>query len=223
MAWYVTSEISRCTQAIQKLVEFWKKMDAQSSKDAVVSILGASFTLVKNGAVPFLFISQCGWCPETGWPVFAAAACFVSYEEIMMHGMARLVVSPLQRYLTYCRLPHCGLSGQVPEGVDVTQYLLDLAKRIPYMHMDKLFGLNGHNNVNLGSTACMVPLLDACDEREFLMGAGVGVFQTLPIHKDKVWRAVYELLKRAPFITGDHGIYKAMFGPEQKWKPGPGL
>ena len=67
----------------------------------------------------------------------------------------------------------------------------------------------------------LLPLLDACDEREFLMGAGVGVFGTLPLLNDKVLRAIYDLIKRAPFITGDHGIYKKMFGPEQKWKLGP--
>ena len=64
-------------------------------------------------------------------------------------------------------------------------------------------------------------LLGASDERDFLMGAGVGVFQTLPLHRDKVWRAIYDLLKRAPFITGDHGIIKVLFGQEQKWKCGP--
>ena len=198
-------------------------MNKASSKDAVVSIFGASFKMCQNGAVPMLMISQCGWCPETGWPVLAAAACFVSYAEIAYQGLARFAVSELHRFVSYCRIVHCGFSGQVPAGVDVTRYLLDLARRIPYMCTDKLFGLDGHTNVNLGSTVCMVPLLGASDERDFLMGAGVGVFQTLPLHRDKVWRAIYDLLKRAPFITGDHGIYKVLFGPEQKWKPGPGL
>jgi len=208
-------------EALQKLEDFWKALNAASSKDVVVSIFGASFKMCQNGAVPMLMISQCGWCPETGWPVFAAAACLVSYPEITMTGMARLVVSSLHRFLVYCRMIHCGLSGQKPAGVDVTQYLLDLALRIPYMCVDKLFGLNGHTNVNLGSTVCMVPLLGASDERDFLMGAGVGVFGTLPLLDRKVFRAIFDLLKRAPFITGDHGIYKAMFGQEQKWVPGP--
>ena len=168
-----------------------------------------------------LMISQCGWCPETGWPVLAAAACFVSHPEITMWGMARLVVSPLQRFLTYCRLVHCGLSGQKPEGIGETQYLLDLARRIPYMCIDRLFGLGGHSNVNLGSTVCMVPLLGESVERDFLMGAGVGVFQTLPLLNDDIFRTIYDLLKRAPFITGDQGIIDVLFGQEQKWKPGP--
>ena len=67
----------------------------------------------------------------------------------------------------------------------------------------------------------MVPLLGASDERDFLMGAGVGVFGTLDLLNEKVLRAVYDLLKRAPFITGDHGIIKVLFGQEQKWKCGP--
>ncbi len=222
MVWYVTSEISRCTQAIQKLVEFWKKMDAQSSKDAVVSILGASFKMCQNGAVPMLILSQCGWCPETGWPVFAAAACFVSYAEIAYQGLARFAVSELHRFLAYCKIVHCGQSGQRPEGVGVMQFLLDLALRLPVMCENKLFGIHGHTNVVLGSTVCMVPLLGASDERDFLMGAGVGVFGTLPLLSDKVLRTIYDLIKRTPFLTGDPGIYKLMFGPEQKWKPGPG-
>ena len=140
-----------------------------------------------------------------------------------MQGLARLAVSPLQLFLTYCKIVHCGLSGQKPEGVGVMQFLLDLAGRLPVMCENKLFGIHGHTNVVLGSTVCMVPLLDASVERNFLMGAGVGVFGTLPLLNDKVLRTIYDLIKRAPFITGDHGIYKAMFGPEQKWKPGPGL
>ena len=178
-------------------------------------------TLVKNGAVPFLFISQCGWCPETGWPVLAAAACFVSYEEITMTGMARFAVSELHRFFAYCKIVHCGQSGQKPEGVGVMQFFLDLAGRLPVMCENKIFGIHGHTNVVLGSTACMVPLLDACDEREFLMGAGVGVFGPLPLLNDKVLRTIYDLIKRAPFITGDHGIIDALFGQEQKWKLGP--
>ena len=118
MAWDVTSEISRCTQAIQKLVEFWKKMDAQSSKDAVVSILGASLNMCQNGAVPMLILSRCGWCPRTGDPVIVGTVCVVSHPEITMQGMARLVVSPAQRFFTYCRLIHCGQSGQKPADVD---------------------------------------------------------------------------------------------------------
>ena len=219
MAWY-EQDLS-ITQALQALEDFWKSMNAKSSKDAVVSIIGSSFKMVQNGAIPMLLISQCGWCPQTGWPVFAAAACFVSYQEITYYGMGRLVVSELQRFLTYCSLIHCGLSGAVPTGVDVTQYLLDLAQRIPYMCIDRLFGLRDHSNVVLGSTVCMVPLLDASDERDLLMGAGVGVFGTLPLLNDKVLRTIYDLIKRAPFITGDHGILDALFGQEQKWKLGP--
>ena len=208
-------------EALQKLVEFWKSMDADSSKEAVVSILGASFTLVKNAAVPMLMISQCGWCPQTGWPVFAAAACFVSYPEITMQGMARFAVSELHRFFAYCKIVHCGQSGQKPEGVGVMQFFLDLAGRLPVMCENKIFGIHGHTNVVLGSTVCMAPLLDESVERDLLMGAGVGVFGTLDLLNDKVLRTVYDLLKRAPFITGDHGIIKVLFGQEQKWKCGP--
>ena len=208
-------------EAVLKLAEFWKKLDADSSKEAVVSILGASFTLVKNAAVPMLMISQCGWCPETGWPVFAATACFVGYAEITMQGMARFAVSELHRFFAYCKIVHCDQSGQKPEGVGVMQFFLDLAGRLPVMCENKLFGINGHTNVVLGSTVCMAPLLDASVERNFLMGAGVGVFGTLDLLNDKVLRAIYDLLKRAPFITGDQGIIDVLFGQEQKWKPGP--
>ena len=210
------------TQALQVLEDFWNSMDAKTSKEAVVSILGASLSLHQDGAVPMLILSRCGWCTKTGWPVFAGTVCVVSYAEIMMKGMARLVVSELQRFLTYVAMIHCGSSVQKPAGVSEMQYLLDLARRFPWMCIDKLFGLNGHSNVSLGSTVCMVPLLGASVARDVLMDARVGVFQTLPLHKDKVWRAIYDLLKRAPFLTGDHSIYKVMFGPEQKWKPGPG-
>ena len=177
--------------------------------------------MCQNGTVPMLMFSQCGWCPETGWPVFAATACFVGYTEITMSGMARFAVSELHRFFAYTKIVHCGLSGQKPAGVGLMQFFLDLAGRLPVMCEDRLFGIHGHSNVILGSTVCMVPLLDACDERDFLMGAGVGVFGTLPLLNDKVLRAIYDLIKRAPFITGDHGIYKKMFGPEQKWKLGP--
>ena len=197
-------------------------MDLATSKDAVESIFSGPLQMFQNGGFPCLIISQCGWCRQTGWPVLAATACIVSSPEIMMKGMARLVVSPAQRFFTYCRLIHCGLSGQKPEGVGATQYLLDLALRIPHMRMDKLFGLNGHSNVNLGSTVCMVPLLDACAERGFLMGAGVGIFQTLPLLDREVFRAIYDILKRDPIVTGDHGIIDTLYGPEQKWVPGPG-
>ena len=54
------------TQALQVLEYFWKAMNKASSKDAVVSILGASFNMCQNGAIPMLLISQCGWCPRTG-------------------------------------------------------------------------------------------------------------------------------------------------------------
>ena len=138
-----------------------------------------------------------------------------------MQGMARLAVAKLHRVFAYCKIVHCGLSGQKPEGVGLMQFFLDLAGRLPVMCENKLFGINGHTNVVLGSTVCMVPLLDACDEREFLMGAGVGVFGTLPLLNDKVLRTIYDLIKRAPFITGDHGILDALFGQEQKWKLGP--
>ena len=197
-------------------------MDEATSLDAVVSIFGGPLQMFQNGGFPCLILSQCGWCRQTGWPVLAATACIVSSPEITMQGMARLAVSPLQRFFTYCRMIHCGQSCQKPADVGETHYLLDLARRMPYMHMDSLFGLNGHSCVNLGSTVCFVPLLDASDERDLLMRAGVGVFQTLPLLNDDVFRAIYDLLKRAPFLTGDHGIYKLMFGPEQKWKPGPG-
>ena len=208
-------------EALQKLVEFWKSMDTDSSKEAVVSILGASFTLVKNAAVPMLMIAQCGWCPETGWPVFAATACFVGYAEITMQGMARFAVSELHRFFAYCKIVHCGQSGQKPEGVGVMQFFLDLAGRLPVMCENKIFGIHGHTNVVLGSTVCMAPLLDESVERDLLMGAGVGVFGTLDLLNDKVLRAIYDLLKRAPFITGDQGIIEVLFGPEQKWKLGP--
>ena len=197
-------------------------MNKASSKEAVVSIFGNSFNMCQNGAIPMLLISQCGWCPRTGDPVIVAAACFVSYQEIAMTGMSRLVVSPVQRFLTYCRLIHCGDSGQKPADVGETQYLLDLAGRIPYMCTGQLFGLYGHSNVNLGSTVCFVPLLDASDERDLLMRARVGVFQTLPLLDREVFRAIYDILKRAPIVTGDHGIIDTLYGPEQKWVPGPG-
>ena len=141
----------------------------------------------------------------------------------MYKRQARFAVSRLHRFFAYCKIVHCGLSGQKPEGVGLMQFFLDLAGRLPGMGENKLFGIQGHTNVVLGSTAFMVPLLDACPERDLLMGAGVGVFGTLDLLNEKVLRAVYDLLKRAPFITGDHGIYKVLFGPEQKWKPGPGL
>ena len=197
-------------------------MDLATSKDAVESIFSGPLQMFQNGGFPCLIISQCGWCGQTGWPVLAATACIVSSPEIMMQGMARLAVSPLQRFFTYCRMIHCGQSCQKPADVGETHYLLDLARRTPYVRVDCLFGLNGHSCVNLGSTVCFVPLLDASDERDLLMRAGVGVFQTLPLLNDDVFGAIYDLLKRAPFLTGDHGIYKLMFGPEQKWKPGPG-
>ena len=197
-------------------------MDLATSKDAVESIFSGPLQMFQNGGFPCLIISQCGWCRQTGWPVLAATACIVSSPEIMMQGMARLAVSPLQRFFTYCRMIHCGQSCQKPADVGETHYLLDLARRTPYVRVDCLFGLNGHSCVNLGSTVCFVPLLDASDERDLLMRAGVGVFQTLPLLNDDVFGAIYDLLKRAPFLTGDHGIYKLMFGPEQKWKPGPG-
>ena len=66
------------------------------------------------------------------------------------------------------------------------QFLLDLAGRLPIACEDKLFGIHGHTNVVLGSTVCMVPLLDESVEREFLMGAGVGVFGTLDLLNDNV-------------------------------------
>ena len=170
-----------------------------------------------------LIISQCSWCSRTGAPVLAATACWVSSLEINYLGRARFVVSELQRFLAYCNIIHCGLSGKKPSNVSATQYLLDLAKRIPYMCIDKLFGLNGaHSNVNLGATALMVPLMDDCPQRDFFMDERGGVFQTLPLNKDKIWRAIYELLKRAPVVAGDHGIIETLFGPEQKWVPGPG-
>ena len=197
-------------------------MNRDSSKEAVVSIFGDSFSLHQNGAVLMLVLSQCGWCTRTGNPVIVGTVCDVSHPEITMSGMARLVVSPAQRFLTYCRLIHCGDSGQKPADVGETQYLLDLAGRIPYMCTGQLFGLNGHSNVNLGSTVCFVPLLDACDERDLLMGAGVGVFQTLPLLDREVFRAIYDILKRDPIVTGDHGIIDTLYGPEQEWVPGPG-
>ena len=205
---------------MQKLAGFWKAMDAASAKDAVVSIYGASFTLIKNAAIPMLIISQCGWDLRTGWPVFAGTACFVSYPEIKMTSMARFVVSELQRFFAYTKIVHCGLSGRKPEGVGVTQYLIDLARKLPFMCEDKIFGINGHTNVVLGSTCCMVPLLDA-STRDMLMSERVGVFQTLPLNTDKVWRAIHDLLKSAPFITGDHGIYQEMYKVAQEWVQGP--
>ena len=96
-------------------------MNRDSSKDAVVSIFGFSFKTVPNGAIPMLILSRCGWCKTTGWPVLAGTVCFASHSEIMMKGMARLAVSPLQRFLVYCRIIHCGQSGRKPEGVGETQ------------------------------------------------------------------------------------------------------
>ena len=130
-------------------------------------------------------------------------------------------MSELHRFFAYIKIVHCGLSGQKPEGVGLMQFFLDLAGRLPVMCEDRLFGIHGHTNVVLGSTMCMVPLLGASVEREFLMGEGVGVFGTLPLLNDKVLRAIYDNIKRAPFITGDHGILDALFGQEQKWKCGP--
>ena len=210
------------TQALQALEDFWNSMNEATSKDAVVPIFGDSLSLHQDGAVSMLVLSQCGWCPRTGDPVIVGTVCDVSQPEITMYGMARLVMSPAQRFLTYCRLIHCGESGQKPADIDETQFLLDLACRSPYMCMDKLFGLNGHSNVNLGSTVCFVPLLDACHERDLLMRARVGVFQTLPLLDREVFRAIYDILKRDPIVTGDHGIIDTLYGPEQKWVPGPG-
>ena len=68
----------------------------------------------------------------------------------------------------------------------------------------------------------MVPLLEASREREVLLSERVGVFQTLPLHKDNVFRAIYDLIKRAPFLTGDHSIYQEMFDALEEWKCGPG-
>ena len=59
-----TSSITRPASA----EDFWNSMNKASSKDAVVSIFGASFKMCQNGAVPMLMISQCGWCPETAGP-----------------------------------------------------------------------------------------------------------------------------------------------------------
>ena len=210
------------TQALQVLEDFWNSMDKATSKPAVVSIFGDSLNLHQDAAVPTLILSQCGWCTRTGDPVIVGTVCLVSHPEITMQGMSRLVVSQLQRFLVYCKIIHCGKSGQKPADVGETQYLLDLAGRFPYMCVDKLFGLSGHTNVNLGSTVCFVPLLDASDERDLLMRAGVGVFQTLPLLDREVFRAIYDILKRAPIVTGDHGIIEALFGQEQKWVPGPG-
>ena len=196
-------------------------MDLATSKDAVLSIFSGPLQMFQNGGFPCLILSQCGWCRQTGWPVLAATACVVSHPEITMQGMARLVVSPAQRFFTYCRLIHCGQSGQKPADVGETQYLLDLAGRIPYMHMDQLFGIGGHTNVNLGSTVCFVPLLESSRERDLLMRARVGVFQTLPLLDREVFRAIYDILKRGPIVTGDHGIIDTLYGPEQKWVPGP--
>ena len=204
------------------LEDFWNSMEEATSKPAVISIFGDSLNLHQDGAVPTLIFSQCGWCTRTGDPVIVATVCVVSHPEITMRGVERLVVSQLQRFLVYCNIIHCGESGQKPADVDETQYLLDLADRIPYMCVDRLFGLRGHSNVNLGSTVCFVPLLDASDERDLLMRARVGIFQTLPLLDRKVFRAIYDILKRAPIVTGDHGIIEALFGQEQKWVPGPG-
>ena len=197
-------------------------MDLATSKDAVESIFSGPLQMFQNGGFPCLIISQCGWCRQTGWPVLAATACIVSSPEIMMQGMARLAVSPLQRFFTYCRMIHCGQSCQKPADVGETHYLLDLARRTPYVRVDCLFGLNGHSCVNLGSTVCFVPLLDASDERDLLMRARVGVFQTLPLLDREVFRAIYDIRKRDPIVTGDHGIIDTLYGPEQKWVPGPG-
>ena len=210
------------TQALQALEDFWNSMNVLSSQNAVVSIYGDSLSLHQDGAVEMLVLSQCGWCPRTGDPVIVGTVCPVSYAEITMRSRARLVVSPVQLFLTYCRLIHCGQSGQKPADIGETQYLLDLAGRVPYMCMNKLFGLNGHSVVNLGSTVCFVPLLDASRERDLLMRARVGVFQTLPLLDREVFRAIYDILKRGPIVTGDHGIIDTLYGPEQKWVPGPG-
>ena len=210
------------TQALQVLEDFWNSMDKATSKPAVVSIFGDSLNLHQDGAVPTLIFSQCGWCTRTGDPVIVGTVCLVSHPEITMQGMSRLVVSQLQRFLVYCKIIHCGKSGQKPADVGETQYLLDLAGRFPYMCVDKLFGLSGHTNVNLGSTVCFVPLLESSRERELLMRARVGVFQTLPLLDREVFRAIYDILKRDPIVTGDHGIIDTLYGPEQKWVPGPG-
>ena len=148
--------------------------------------------------------------------------CDVSYLEVTAKGLARLVVSDLQRFFAYINVLHCGLCGKKPEGVDETQFLLSVAKRLK-ANVTTQFGIAGHSMTAWSGKLTFVPLLGACEHWEPLRDARVGVWRTLPLHDPEVYRRVYEILTSGLPVLGDHGIPKKLYSGDGDWVPGPGV
>ena len=154
--------------------------------------------------------------------VLAGTVCYVSYKEVVMQGIERLVVSDLQRFFAYINVLHCGLCGKKPEGVDETHFLLDVARRLG-ANVKSQFGIAGHSMTARGSKLTFVPLLGECEQWGPLRDARVGVWRTLPLHDPEVYRRVYEILTSGLPVLGDHGIPKKLYSGNGDWVPGPGV
>ena len=97
--------------------------------------------------------------------MITGTVCYVSYEEVTMEGMARLVVSDLHTFFTYNQALHCGLHVKKPEGVDETWFLLDVAKRLG-ANVRAQFGIGGRHSMTAWSAKLtFVPLLGECERR----------------------------------------------------------
>ena len=152
--------------------------------------------------------------------MITGTVCYVSYEEVTMEGMARLVVSDLHTFFTYNQALHCGLHVKKPEGVDETWFLLDVAKRLG-ANVRAQFGIGGRHSMTAWSAKLtFVPLLGECEQWGPLRDARVGVWRMLPLHEPEVYRRVYEILTSGRPVLGDHGIPKKLYSGDGDWVPG---
>ena len=155
--------------------------------------------------------------------VLAGTVCYVSYKEVTMTGIARLVVSDIQRFFGYLNVVHCGLCAQKPADVGETQFLLSVAKRLN-PNVGAQFGVGDRYSMTAWSgKLTFVPLLGKCEQWGPLRDARVGVWRMLPLHEPEVYRRVYEILTSGLPVLGDHGIPKKLYSGDGDWVPGPGV
>ena len=109
--------------------------------------------------------------------MLAGTVCYASYKEVTMYGIARLVVSDIQRFFGYLNVVHCGLCAQKPAGVGETQFLLSVAKRLR-ANVRAQFGFHDRHSMTAWSgKLTFVPLLGKCEQWGPLRDARVGVFR----------------------------------------------
>ena len=154
--------------------------------------------------------------------MIVGTVCWVSYQEVVMRGAARLVVSELHRLFALINALHCGLYAKKPADVDETHFLLDFAKRLK-ANVKTQFGIWGHSMTAWSAKLTFVPLLGECEQWGPLRDARVGVWRMLPLHEPEVYRRVYEILTSGRPVLGDHGIPKKLYSGDADWVPAPGL